>query len=164
MFVLSKFHLTRFACVLCVCVSKQIGCTALLLASKYEEMYSPEVNDFVVVAASAYTRQEVLAMESIMLAQLEFNLTIPTAYRFAQRYSRVNRAAPLATAMAQFLVELTLQEYKMLKHLPSMIAASAVFLAQLMTTGAANWVCSNSTLICLLACSFSLRFAAFELS
>ena len=34
-----------------------VGVTAMLLASKYEEIYAPEVRDFVYITDRAYTRE-----------------------------------------------------------------------------------------------------------
>jgi cyclin B len=33
-----------------------VGVTAMLIASKYEEIYAPEVNDFVYITDNAYTK------------------------------------------------------------------------------------------------------------
>lgn len=40
-----------------------IGVTAMLIASKYEEIYAPEVRDFVYITDRAYTKEEILKME-----------------------------------------------------------------------------------------------------
>ena len=40
-----------------------VGVTAMLIASKYEEIYPPIVNDFVYITDNAYTREEILQME-----------------------------------------------------------------------------------------------------
>jgi hypothetical protein len=37
--------------------------TAMLIASKYEEIYAPEVKDFVYITDNAYTKDEILQME-----------------------------------------------------------------------------------------------------
>lgn len=112
-----------------------VGCTAMFIASKYEEIYAPEVKDFVYISDKAYTRDQILAMESIMLNTLGFHLTVPSALRFGERYMKVAGAGPEAQNLVKFFMELTMQEYKFLKHLPSEIASAAVFLAMKMTTG-----------------------------
>lgn len=77
-----------------------------------------------------------------MLATLNFQLTAPNAYVFLKRFAKV--AGIVATPrsktdlLASFFVELTLQEYKMLKYLPSKLAASAIYLA-LKTMGQPCW-------------------------
>lgn len=37
-----------------------VGVTAMLIASKYEEIYAPEVRDFVYITDNAYSRVEIL--------------------------------------------------------------------------------------------------------
>lgn len=37
-----------------------VGVTALLIASKYEEIYPPEVKDFVFITDNTYTKEDVL--------------------------------------------------------------------------------------------------------
>ena len=37
-----------------------VGVTALLIASKYEEIYPPEMKDFVFITDKAYTKQDVI--------------------------------------------------------------------------------------------------------
>jgi len=36
-----------------------VGVTAMLIASKYEEIYAPEVRDFVYITDNAYTKEEI---------------------------------------------------------------------------------------------------------
>ena len=62
-----------------------VGVVAMLLAAKYEEIYPPEVKDFIYIAANTYTRDDILRMERLMFSTLEFNLTVPTVYVFLQR-------------------------------------------------------------------------------
>ena len=119
-----------------------VGVTAMFLASKYEEIYAPECRDFVYISDKAYTREQILAMEGTMLAKLNFQLTTPNAYVFLKRFAKVAGIATTPRSktdfLASYLVELTLQEYKMLKYLPSTIAAAAVYLA-LKTNGQPAW-------------------------
>ena len=39
-----------------------VGITAMMLASKYEEIWAPEVKDFVYISDKAYTKDQVLDM------------------------------------------------------------------------------------------------------
>jgi hypothetical protein len=66
-----------------------VGVTAMFIASKYEEIYAPEVNDFVYITDKAYTKQEILDMEYLMLVSLNFNITYPSSLRFLERYTKV---------------------------------------------------------------------------
>eukprot|EP01017_Pseudomicrothorax_dubius_P039063 TRINITY_DN5946_c0_g1_i2.p1 TRINITY_DN5946_c0_g1~~TRINITY_DN5946_c0_g1_i2.p1 ORF type:complete len:303 (-),score=58.52 TRINITY_DN5946_c0_g1_i2:158-1066(-) len=106
-----------------------VGVAAMLIACKYEEIYAPEVKDFVFVTDKAYTREEILEMEGSMLSVLEFNLTIPSSYRFCERFAFVGGVDEKTRFMAWYLIELALAEYKMLKHPASTLAAASIFLA-----------------------------------
>ncbi len=115
-----------------------VGVTAMLLASKYEEIYFPEVADFVYITDNAYTREEILSMESVMLNILQFNLTVPTANRFLARF--VKAGVDQNTKMlASYLIERTLQEYDMLKYSPSMVAASALLISNQVNGRSQYW-------------------------
>ena len=108
-----------------------VGVTAMLLASKYEEIYAPEVRDFVYITDKAYTKEQILQMEATMLNTLEFRITVPTAYVFTNRFLKVAGAAADAKVshFATFLAERMLQEAKVLNYTPSMMAAATVNVA-----------------------------------
>ena len=117
-----------------------VGVTAMLIASKYEEIYAPEVRDFVFITDNAYTREEIFAMEHSMLSTLEFSITTPSAYRFLERFSKVANASPKLWNFARYLIELPLIEQRMLKYSPSNMAASAIYLAlKIIYRGDGEW-------------------------
>ncbi|XP_021758099.1 cyclin-A2-2-like isoform X1 [Chenopodium quinoa] len=112
-----------------------LGVTCMLIASKYEEMNAPQVEEFCYITANTYAREEVLNMERKVLNFLCFQLSVPTIKTFLRRYIHAaqatykDRLADLEY-LANYLAELTLVEYSFLRFLPSLIAASAVFLAR----------------------------------
>lgn len=122
-----------------------VGCTAMLVASKYEEIYAPEVCDFVYISDRAYNREQILAMESIMLNTLGFHLTVPSALRFGERFCKVSGLTSRQSHLVHYLMELTCQEYNFLKYLPSIIASSAVYLARTMTHESEIWTTTLET-------------------
>jgi cyclin B len=61
----------------------------MLIACKYEEIYPPELKDFVYITDRAYTKEDVLQMEFLILSALCFEITFPTPYRFLERYINV---------------------------------------------------------------------------
>lgn len=65
-----------------------VGVTALLLASKYEEMYSPDIADFVYITDNAYNSAEVREMEITILKELNFDLGRPLPLHFLRRASK----------------------------------------------------------------------------
>ncbi len=91
-----------------------MGVAALLIASKYEEIYPPELRDFVFLSDKAYTKEELLEMEFSILSTLSFDLTFPTANRFIERYSQLLGDDEKVVTLANFLVELALIDIRML--------------------------------------------------
>ena len=106
-----------------------VGVTAMLIASKYEDIYPPPIGDFVYITDNAYTQQDILEMEHDILRTLEFNVTFPSAFLFLNRYARLAKADDMTMALARYLTELPLIEYRMLKYSASMTAASALYVA-----------------------------------
>lgn len=59
-----------------------LGVSTLLIAAKYEEIYPPEIRDFLAVSENKFTKQMVLDMEKEILLTLGFRVTAPSSYRF----------------------------------------------------------------------------------
>ena len=106
-----------------------IGITSLFIASKYEEIYAPTIEDFCYITDSTYNREEVLQMERKVLDILSFELTQPTIKTFLTKILEETGATIEVKMLAIFLAELTLTEYKFLCFRPSMIATSTVILS-----------------------------------
>lgn len=49
---------------------------------KYEEIYPPEIGEFVYITDDTYTKQQVLRMEKLLLKVLSFDLCSPSALSF----------------------------------------------------------------------------------
>ncbi|KAF4352169.1 hypothetical protein F8388_004473 [Cannabis sativa] len=108
-----------------------VGISAMLTASKYEEIWAPEVNDFVCLSDRAYTHEQILRMEKIILGKLEWTLTVPTPYVFLVRFIKASFPGDKQLEhMVYFLAELGMMHYATIMYCPSMIAASAVYAAR----------------------------------
>ncbi|KAG2318008.1 hypothetical protein Bca52824_021130 [Brassica carinata] len=107
-----------------------VGVSALLIASKYEEIWPPQVNDLVYVTDNSYQSKQILVMEKTILGSLEWYLTVPTQYVFLARFIKAAVTDPEMESMVHFLAELGLMHYDALKFCPSMLAASAVYTAR----------------------------------
>ena len=115
-----------------------VGITAMLLASKYEEIWSPEVKDFVFISDKAYTKEQLLQMERVMLNTLKYRLTVPTHYHFLLRYLKAAKADKKCEHYAFFLTELALVNYKCVKFPSSLIATASIY-ASLRTFNKNSW-------------------------
>ncbi|XP_030463621.2 G2/mitotic-specific cyclin S13-7-like isoform X2 [Syzygium oleosum] len=120
-----------------------LGMGALFTASKYEEIWAPEVNDLVCIADRAYSHEQVLAMEKTILGKLEWTLTVPTHYVFLVRFIKASLGDRKLENMVYFLAELGVMNYATLTYCPSMVAASAVYAARLTLGLTPHW---NDTL------------------
>ena len=60
----------------------------MLLASKYEEMYAPEIGDFVYITDNAYSKPKIRSMEQKTLAALEYDISNPLCLHFLRRNSK----------------------------------------------------------------------------
>ncbi|KAL1220771.1 putative cyclin-A3-1 [Cardamine amara subsp. amara] len=112
-----------------------LGVSSMLIASKYEEITPPNVEDFCYITDNTYTKQEIVKMESDILLALEFELGNPTSNTFLRRFTRVAqedfKMSPLQMEfLCSYLSELSLLDYNCVKFLPSVVAASSVFLAR----------------------------------
>ena len=107
-----------------------VGVTAMLIASKYEEIYAPEVRDFEYISDKAYPQEEIIKMESFMLEALQFRVSVPTTLNFLQRFCKVTNAATKVKQLANYYSERMLQEHEMLQFSPSMLACAALSCAR----------------------------------
>lgn len=126
---LSKAHVTQSKLQL-------LGMTALLVASKYEEVWSLALDDCIYVCDTS--KQEILEMEEIILRKLEYMVTIPSAHNFLVRYLKAGAANTEIVNLSYFILDGTLQSYYLLEFLPSQLAAAAVFIAR-KTVGRNPW-------------------------
>ena len=106
-----------------------VGVTAMFIACKYEEIYPPDLKDFVYITDGAYVKSDVLNMEYKMLKYLEFNITFPTQWSIFEIYKKKLDLNDKTFKLAWFLMELCLINYKILKFKMSTIAASAILIA-----------------------------------
>ncbi|RHY61393.1 hypothetical protein DYB34_009013, partial [Aphanomyces astaci] len=117
-----------------------VGITALFIASKYEEIYPPEAADFVKITDNAYTLSEMFQMEDELLSSIGYRVTVPTAFQFMNRFLKASKTVNTKThLLANYLIDRCLQEYKMLRYPPSMIAAAGVYHARMQMNVVPTW-------------------------
>lgn len=116
-----------------------LGVTALLVAGKLEEQYPLTIQDTVYVTDRAYTKDEVIQMEVSILTLLDFKVCRPTAVHFLDRYQIVNGCKEEHRDLANYLLELTLVEHKMVKYSPSQLAAAAMLLSNKLLRRQPSW-------------------------
>lgn len=67
-----------------------LGVTCILIATKYEEIYPPELKDLIEISENKFTKQEVLKLEYDVIKTLDFNFFASTSYRFLERFKKIS--------------------------------------------------------------------------
>ena len=109
-----------------------IGLAALLLASKYEEIYCPKLSELLFICDYIYDQEEIIDMETQMIYALEFNFGIATIFDFLSLFQKVEPLNEKVFFLSLYLIELTLYETRIYKFEASIIAISALILAKKM--------------------------------
>lgn len=52
----------------------------MFMAAKYEEIHPPQIELFLETSGGAFSRRDIVELESRILAGRQFNLTFPTRY------------------------------------------------------------------------------------
>ena len=105
-----------------------IGVTCMLIACKYEEIYSPEVFDFVYITENSYEKKDIINLELEILVLLEFNITVPTSNSFYEIISSSLSFSTQEFFLGKYLLEMFLLDYRSLKYKPSEIANTVCFI------------------------------------
>jgi rRNA maturation endonuclease Nob1 len=121
-----------------------VGVTAMFIASKYEEVLSPHVQNFRHVADDGFTEEEILSAERFVLAALNYDLSYPNPMNFLRRISKADNYDIQTRTLGKYLLEIGCLDHRFLAHPPSQVAAAAMYLARLVLERG-PWV-SNSSL------------------
>ncbi|GAM88471.1 hypothetical protein ANO11243_065040 [Dothideomycetidae sp. 11243] len=121
-----------------------VGVTAMFIASKYEEVLSPHVQNFRHVADDGFTEQEILSAERFILAALDYDLSYPNPMNFLRRISKADSYDIQTRTLGKYLLEIGCLDHRFMKYPPSHIAASAMYLARLVL-GRGEWDATIAT-------------------
>jgi len=146
-------------CLSCMQVDRSnlqlLGSTALLIAAKMEEIHPPEVASLVYICDGAYTTEQLLEMECTVLQKLDFRVDGPTVEHFLPHFiaagqsrsnlgpddilshglsslwhfSAASDSDQCRNGVAWYLAELALMDDHMSQYPPSLVSASALYLA-----------------------------------
>jgi hypothetical protein len=105
-----------------------IGVVSLLIACKYEEIFSPELRDFEYITDKAFTKEEFTQLEMDMLKLFDFEITVPSSFRFFEIMSTILKFSQIEFCFGRYLLEMFLIDYRYTKYSASQIACSVCFL------------------------------------
>lgn len=114
-----------------------LGAAAMFVAAKYEEIYPPDVAQFVYITDDTYTVKQILQMEQVLLKTLHFSTAPPTSNFFAtELLSHLSVRCVEVDAddewmhLAMYMLEQSLLDgEEFLGYKASLLASSAVLLS-----------------------------------
>lgn len=127
-------YIDRFLSVMSVVRAKLqlVGTAAMFIAAKYEEIYPPDVGEFVYITDNTYTKTQVLRMEQLILKVLKFDLCVPTTSVFLSAYPMMDDLPKEVKYLAQVCVlyslEMCIDSYEKCLRFSLLNIYSAVFL------------------------------------
>jgi len=109
-----------------------VASASMLIAAKFEEIYTPNIQEFLFLCGDAYTADEFLRMERTILYTLGFRLGSPCALTFLRRISKAEQYDIPSRTVAKYLIEVTILDEKFLSYPPSLLAAASTWLSRKM--------------------------------
>lgn len=111
---------------------QMIGLTSLLIASKYEEMSPPDMNELLTcVDMRKIHRSMMKRLECIILKALSFSLSHPSALYFIEYYAAICMEMSdsvhigklkKSVALSRLILEVSLQDYHLCQFKPSLLS------------------------------------------
>ena len=105
-----------------------IGVASLLIACKYEEIFSPEVRDFICILDREYEREDLMEEENNILKILKFEVIYPSALRYYEILRIKFGIEEKYFKYGNFLLELCLLDCKFSKYMQAVIATTICFI------------------------------------
>ncbi|UPK99254.1 hypothetical protein LCI18_010189 [Fusarium solani-melongenae] len=109
-----------------------VGITAMFIASKYEEVLSPHVENFKRIADDGFSEAEILSAERFVLSTLNYDLSYPNPMNFLRRVSKADNYDIQSRTIGKYLMEISLLDHRFMRYRPSHVAAGAMYLARLL--------------------------------
>jgi hypothetical protein len=134
-------HLAWIMIDRCLCVNEikkdklqLLGATCMFLATKYEEVSIPHINDFIYLAASAFSKRDITHMERTVFQTINFNMGFSYPVHFLRRYRYVlQNTGDNTHPLSKMFCDLFMSVYEVCHKLPSTIAQVSLYLAYFIT-------------------------------
>lgn len=114
-------YIDRFLSLKIVSIGKLqlVGATAILIASKYEEINCPSLQEIVFMVDSGYSVEEILKAERFMLSMLSFELGWPGPMSFLRRVSKADDYDLETRTLAKYFLEVTIMDERFVGSPPA---------------------------------------------
>ena len=110
------------------------GIACLWTASKWEEIYPTEMSDIIYIIDNGYRRDEIIDMERDVLAQLDYELHVPTVVYFKHVYV-AGTVDARENALIWYVLDLSLLFCSLFAFAPSELVQAAVHIARAVCGG-----------------------------
>ncbi|KAL0274913.1 UNVERIFIED_CONTAM: hypothetical protein PYX00_002935 [Menopon gallinae] len=115
-----------------------VAVACIFLASKYEEMYPPDLEDLVDISAKTYTKGQILKMEQVIFSALDFQMGRPLPSQFLRRYGRAGSVDFVTYCFSKYFIDLSLVNYSLCHIRPSLLAAACLYLSLYLSADESN--------------------------
>ena len=105
-----------------------LGIASLLISCKSQEIYYPQLKEFIDITDGAYIKNELIEMENHVLKILNFNIVSPTSNDFFNIISKAFNFDKKQFYLGKYFLESSLIDYNMIKYSPSVIAVSCAYI------------------------------------
>ncbi|KAI8073694.1 cyclin-like protein [Thamnidium elegans] len=132
----------RFLSLRTVVLSKLqlVGITSLFIATKFEEISCPTIQDFLFMTDNAVKEDELIKAERFILQVLDFHLCYPNPVNFLRRVCTNESKSDIHTRiLAKYFMEISCIDHRFIGIRPSKIAAASLWLSKkMLATGKWN--------------------------
>ena len=105
-----------------------LGIASLLISCKSQEIYYPQLKEFIDITDGAYIKSELLEMENNILRILNFNILSPTSNDFYNIIAKAFNFGKKEYFFGKYFLESSLIDYRMIKFPSSVIAVSCAYI------------------------------------
>ena len=108
-----------------------VAISSYLIASKYEDIYPPYIDELSQICNFIYTNDDIIRKEYEILSGLNFDILYNSSYKFLTfLHSIADKENMQLFYLAQFILELSLENIEILEYSQSKRACAALFLAK----------------------------------
>jgi hypothetical protein len=119
---------------------KLIGCAALLLASKVEDIEPCQASDLETLAEREFTMAELLSAEAQIITAIDYQTTFATPLFYLTHFLRINENSPEDQLRARYILEICQTHEKFHGVGPALTASVAIMVVRELKN-LAKWTC-----------------------
>ncbi|KAI9489658.1 cyclin-like protein [Zychaea mexicana] len=111
-----------------------VGIAALFIATKFEEVSSPRLKDFIWMTDQSLKEEELMKAERFVAQVLDFKLTYANPLNFLRRASKTDDYDVHSRMLAKYFMEISCVDHRFIPIPPSKVAAASLWLSQRILT------------------------------